>query len=33
VVPNKTPSPAISLLQRIDGTSPVGFYHIAIFDV
>lgn len=33
VVPNKTPSPAISLLQRIDGSSPVGFYHIAIFDV
>jgi ubiquinone/menaquinone biosynthesis C-methylase UbiE len=33
IVPNKTPQPAISLLKHLDRTGPVGFYHIAIFDV
>jgi SAM-dependent methyltransferase len=33
VVPNKTPRALLPVLARIDGASPVGFYHVAIFDV
>lgn len=33
IVPNKTPAFALPLVKLIDGRSPLGFYHIAIFDV
>jgi ubiquinone/menaquinone biosynthesis C-methylase UbiE len=33
VVPNKTPRALLPLLSRFDGASPIGFYHVAIFDV
>jgi SAM-dependent methyltransferase len=33
IVPNKTPMLLLPILRRIDGASPVGFYHVAIFDV
>lgn len=33
IVPNKTPEPALALLRRVDVPTPVGFYHVAIFDV
>lgn len=32
VVPNKTPKPLLPVLKALDGSSPVGFYHVAIFD-
>lgn len=33
IVPNKTPLPLLPVLRRIDGSSPVGFYHVAVFDI
>ena len=33
IVPNKTPRPLLPFARAIDGAYPVGFYHIAIFDV
>lgn len=33
VVPNKTPLALLPILRAIDGSSPVGFYHVAVFDV
>ena len=33
VVPNKTPGVLLGALRALDGSSPVGFYHVAIFDV
>jgi ubiquinone/menaquinone biosynthesis C-methylase UbiE len=33
VVPNKTPTLAVALLRQIDVPNPMGFYHVAVFDV
>ena len=33
VVPNKTPKTALPFLRRVDVPNPVGFYHVAVFDV
>lgn len=33
IVPNKTPRALLPLIRQIDGSNPLGFYHIAIFDV
>lgn len=33
VVPNKTPTAALPLLRALDRPSPLGFYHVAVFDV
>ena len=33
IVPNKTPKSVVPLLRRIDAPNPMGFYHLAIFDV
>jgi SAM-dependent methyltransferase len=33
VVPNRTPLWLLPLLARLDGRSPLGFYHVAVFDV
>lgn len=33
IVPNKTPAFALPLVRLIDWRSPLGFYHIAIFEV
>ncbi len=33
VVPNKTPEPALPLLRWLDAPNPLGFYHVAVFDV
>ena len=33
VVPNKTPEPVVPLLKWLDVPNPIGFYHVAVFDV
>jgi ubiquinone/menaquinone biosynthesis C-methylase UbiE len=33
IVPNATPVNWVSALKRIDRVQPLGFYHVAIFDV
>lgn len=33
IVPNKTPGMLVGVLRTLDGSSPIGFYHVAIFDV
>ncbi len=33
VVPNKTPVSALRLLRFLDAPHPLGFYHVAVFDV
>jgi ubiquinone/menaquinone biosynthesis C-methylase UbiE len=33
IVPNATPANWVAALERIDGVQPLGFYHVAVFDV
>lgn len=33
IVPNKTPESLLPLLRAVDWPNPLGFYHIAIFDI